>query len=656
MALTGGLTVVALIAPAFIVLLLQARRDPLKAAKSAHWSARYSGLWLWWQHFQDAGTDAVHKAHLRHGPVVRLGPSEISVCAVEGGLDTIYSFRDPMPKTGWYQVANSYGEQPMVALIDEASHRHRRKLLAQPYSKTSMRRNQRWTDAQPRLAHELHSALDKLATSSDTANFFDLAYAWAVDSISDYLFGAEANLHLLADIPRASRTRQAYDAQRAYQFLPLPPVLLNLLGYRPEISWIQGMQRIDNLEASTVFGHVSQSLGTSSNQKAVASAEMQDHMIAGIDTVDLALTACAWQLSLNHAWQHRLHEELQSARCFVLAAELEALPILDAIVKETLRLHVPLTGAQPRITTKSTMLGPPGHEICVPAGVTVHSQAHTLHRSPAFKDAETFDPGRWLESTPEALKEMERWYWPFGSGSRSCVGAQLGTDNFKLAVATLYGSFRTETVEGSTLITSKGVLAVPQGSSQRGLFALHIITPMLQNAVCTPCVMMWTTALHLGIVHSRLSRCQLDLIFFFLSPSSPGRGESRWLYFRLAASIITLPLRPYLRELVSKAECRMAHLISEAVRNLKEPAPHAHPKPSLVRDDEGCGVQRRIFCNVSGVLIEVLETVNRWYYDAVREYISVGVSTGLSTAPAACSLSHFLQYVRTEYGVHEKSS
>ncbi|TKA67402.1 hypothetical protein B0A55_10748 [Friedmanniomyces simplex] len=384
----------------------------------------------------------------------------------------VLCFRDPMPKTDWYQVANSYGEQAMVALIDEAPHRVRRKMLAQPYSKTSMRRNQRWIDAQPRLVRELHSALDKLATApSDTTNFFDLAYAWAVDSISEYLFGASASLHLLADIARASRTRQEYDAQRTYQFLPLPTVLLNRIGYRPEISWIRGMQQSGEHEVNTVFQHLSQGLGitkmeqkttataTGSNEEAVASAEMQDHMIAGIDTVDLALTACAWELSLppNQAWQHRLHQELYSARCPTLAADLETLPTLDAIIKEVLRLHVPLAGAQPRITPKSTILGPPGHEISVPVGVTVHSQAQTLHRSPAFKDAERFDPGRWLDSPPEVLKEMERWYWPFGSGPRACIGAQLGTDNFKLAVATLYGSFRTEPVEGSTLVTKQWV-------------------------------------------------------------------------------------------------------------------------------------------------------------------------------------------------------
>ncbi|KAK3628740.1 hypothetical protein LTR56_018461 [Elasticomyces elasticus] len=388
----------------------------------------------------------------------------------------VLCFRDSMPKTDWYQVANSYGEQPMVALVDEASHRVRRKMLAQPYSKTSIGRNQRWIDAQPRLVRELHSPLDKLATApSNITNFFDLAYAFAVDSISEYLFGTSASLRLLADIPRASRTRQEYDAQRSYQFVPLPAVLLNRIGCRPEISWIRGMQQTGKHEVNTVFQHLCQGLGiikteqettataTGSNKEAVASPEMQDHMIAGIDTVDLALTACAWQLSLspNQAWQHRLHQELYSALCPTLAADLETLPVLDAIVREVLRLHVPLAGAQPRITPKPTILGPPGHEISVPMGVIVHSQAQTLHRSPMFKDAERFNPGRWLDSPREVLKKMEGWYWPFGSGPRACIGAQLGTDSFKLAAATLYGSFRTETVEGSTLVTSKGVSAVP---------------------------------------------------------------------------------------------------------------------------------------------------------------------------------------------------
>ncbi|KAK6369694.1 hypothetical protein LTR81_027989 [Elasticomyces elasticus] len=420
----------------------------------------------------------------------RTGPRDTAVYGYGGSISTIEAqtlfteltsamvlcFRDPMPKTDWYQVANSYGEQPMFALIDEAPHRVRRKILAQPYSKTSMRRNQRWIHAQPCLVRELHSAFDKLATAtSDTTSFFDLAYAWAVDSTSEYLFGASASLHLLADISKAIRTRQEYDTVRSYQFLPFPTVLLNCIGYRSEISWIRAMQQPGRHEVNTVFQHLSQVLGVTMmdqrktasapgiKEEAIASAEMQDHMIAGIDTVDVAFTACAWELSLppNQIWQHRLHQELRFAGCPVLAADLETLPTLDAITKEVLRLHVPLRGAQPRITPKPINLGPPGHEISVPAGITVHSQAQTLHRSPAFKDAERFDPGRWLNSRPEVLKEMERWYWPFGSGSRACIGAQLGTDNFKLGVATLYGSFRTETVKGSTLVTSKGILAVP---------------------------------------------------------------------------------------------------------------------------------------------------------------------------------------------------
>ena len=492
---SGLLVLIVAVLVALLRFLVRLRNDPLKVAKEAHWSARYSGVWIWWQHLNDRGADAVHQAHLRYGPVVRLGPSELSVCAVEGGLDTIYSFREPMLKTDWYQVANSYGEQPMVALVDEASHKARRKMLAQPYQKTSIRRNQRWLDAQPRLVHDLLSALDKLVTEGpDSTNFFDLAFAWSVDSITGYLFGTTASLNLLTDIPRASRTRQEYDAQRANQFLPLPTALLKVMGMRPEIPWIQGMQQAGKHETNTVFQHFSQNLGLvkteqkpvatadGNREEAVASAEMQDHMIAGIDPVDMLFTACAWQLSLpsNQDWQLRLHEELRLADCPRLAAGLETLQVLDAIIKEVLRVHVPLAGAQPRMTPKPTVLGPSGHEISVPAGVTVHSQAQTLHRTGAFEDAERFDPKRWLDSSPNVLKEMDRWYWPFGSGTRACIGSQLGLDNLKLAVATLYGAYRTETVEGSTFVTSKGVLAMPL--SQGGC---HLRLRILRANECT---------------------------------------------------------------------------------------------------------------------------------------------------------------------------
>jgi len=67
-----GLTITLLVAACVLWrLYLRLRYDPLASAEAAHWSVRYTGAWIWWQHVRDRSAVAVHQAHLRHGPVVR---------------------------------------------------------------------------------------------------------------------------------------------------------------------------------------------------------------------------------------------------------------------------------------------------------------------------------------------------------------------------------------------------------------------------------------------------------------------------------------------------------------------------------------------------------------------------------------------------------
>jgi hypothetical protein len=271
-------------------------QDPLNKAKNAHWSAPYSDLWIWWQRFNDRGAGAVHQAHLANGPVIRLGPRELSVCSVEGGIDKIYGFRNSMPKTDWYQLANSYGEEPMVAIKDDDVHRLRRKMLAQPYLKSSLRGNQGWAETQRRLTKSLVAALDKMVVTSTKVDFYDLAFAWSTDAIAEYLFGSSASLDLLSDLTTVLQLREAYEKQRAYQFLPLPCILLHFIGHRPEIRWIRDLQKAAPDGSTSVYRHFSQAMGEDKkhedhvapvlvvSREAKVSSEMQDHMIAGIDT------------------------------------------------------------------------------------------------------------------------------------------------------------------------------------------------------------------------------------------------------------------------------------------------------------------------------------------------------------------------------------
>ena len=62
-----------------------------------------------------------------------------------------------------------------------------------------------------------------------------------------------------------------------------------------------------------------------------------------------------WELARNPLWQDRLRAELQTCtlaqdETIPSFHELNALPVLDAVIQESLRLHPPAPGSLPRET------------------------------------------------------------------------------------------------------------------------------------------------------------------------------------------------------------------------------------------------------------------------------------------------------------------
>lgn len=81
--------------------------SPLSKIPNAHWSAPIYPGWILWVRFRGRNNRTIHAAHERLGPVVRLGPSEISVNCVEAGIKTVYT--GGFEKHGWYRVFESFG-------------------------------------------------------------------------------------------------------------------------------------------------------------------------------------------------------------------------------------------------------------------------------------------------------------------------------------------------------------------------------------------------------------------------------------------------------------------------------------------------------------------------------------------------------------------
>ena len=132
--------------------------------------------------------------------------------------------------------------------------------------------------------------------------------------------------------------------------------------------------------------------------------------------------------------------------------DLPRLTYLDCVVKESMRLY-PSAWTQGRHTVESFELD--GYRF--PAGTMIMFSQWVLHRLPdVWEDSDAFRPDRWTESTGN---EMLRWtYFPFGRGSRICIGAALAELEIRLILATILQRYvpvlvRRDALEPLPLIT-----------------------------------------------------------------------------------------------------------------------------------------------------------------------------------------------------------
>lgn len=152
-----------------------------------------------------------------------------------------------------------------------------------------------------------------------------------------------------------------------------------------------------------------------------------DHMIflimAAHDTSTVTATSAAYFLGKHPEWQARAREEALARGDGPLdMAGLEAMPTLDAIIKESLRLVSPVPGFARRTVKDTEILG---HY--VPAGVSVNVLHWVNHLLPEYwTRPETFDPDRFSDERREDKSHRCAWM-PFGGGVHKCIGMHFGT-------------------------------------------------------------------------------------------------------------------------------------------------------------------------------------------------------------------------------------
>ncbi len=104
----GATAAVAILAFAvYRFVLYPAFLSPLSRIPNAHWSAPFSRLWILWVRFVHRENRTLHRAHGRLGPVVRVGPNELSINDLDS-VRAVYQgggFEKPV----WYSLFDNYG-------------------------------------------------------------------------------------------------------------------------------------------------------------------------------------------------------------------------------------------------------------------------------------------------------------------------------------------------------------------------------------------------------------------------------------------------------------------------------------------------------------------------------------------------------------------
>ena len=74
----------------------------------AHPSSAFTYLWIKWQRFKGTEVEAVNGAFQKFGPVVRLGPKELAINMIDGGVKTVYD--GGFHKSEWYLAWKNHGQ------------------------------------------------------------------------------------------------------------------------------------------------------------------------------------------------------------------------------------------------------------------------------------------------------------------------------------------------------------------------------------------------------------------------------------------------------------------------------------------------------------------------------------------------------------------
>ncbi|XP_046582082.1 probable cytochrome P450 12a4, mitochondrial isoform X2 [Haliotis rubra] len=413
--------------------------------------------------------DSMHEKYGRSFSMQLLG--QCFVTEDPGAIETIYRNEGKYPRRATLNLFECYAEnndkeRGMAVVNGPEWHRLRSATQAFMLKKTSA---SVYIDEQVDVANDLITRMS--ATSYTPEEFRDELFKYATESIGVVAFNKRLGFLDPKGSAVSSENQVYLHAIKSFfelMFKDLGPPLYKLFptklykefskvaneayGYgRVQIREL--LETVDRQMKDGTFDPekpylILQLLASPKTTDKSVDAILLDLLTAGTDSTAKNMEILLLSLALNQDKQQKLYEEIVKVighKGHELTAEhISNMPYFRACMKESFRLHFPVTFGSLRILPEDVVVD--GY--LLPKGTCAFANnRRLLLNSEYFENPKQFLPERWLrdDSTLKREKEYPAFaFLPFGFGLRNCLGRRFAEQELWLGVTKIIQNFAIE--------------------------------------------------------------------------------------------------------------------------------------------------------------------------------------------------------------------
>ncbi|KAI5780357.1 cytochrome P450 [Peziza echinospora] len=490
---------------AALVIVYRSKYHPLAGFPGPKLSAITSLHEFYWNAIRDGRAVFKRKDwHEKYGPVVRINPNEIHL-TTPSAYNTIYLKSSPRYTKDHSFYRMFMADTATFGLIDPKAHRGRKELLSPLFSRPNVIR------MESIIWETVNNLCDKLRayapnTTAPAGRKIGMSTPFKLltcDIISTFCYGesfytipnwkTKMNDKGVTTVVPTGLINALLKSAKSIWFMQrfwlMHKLMVNLPGWVIDLFGLEssvGMRNFinecqikievasapstppaDDSEPKNLF---TQMLGPSKSglsqfpfsdlgkpfRKTPTKQELLDEaitvMAAGVEETSSAMLFGLYRVCRELEVYKKLKEELQriwpDKNQDIGLAELERSVYLMAVIKEILRMSVPVPGKLPRVVP------PGGFDIDgwhIPGGTIVSMSAYMQNFHPtAFSEPNRFLPERWIDEHGNARHDLDRYLVSFSKGSRMCIGSNLAMAELYITMGTLWRRFDFELSEEDT--------------------------------------------------------------------------------------------------------------------------------------------------------------------------------------------------------------